>query len=158
MNSVHEPGPNRDSETIPSRKPGRKTKPGARAPNWPSQCAQAAPRPRAGGRVVAGPGRVVAGPPGRVAASATVSQRPCRVSPCTPLGPGAPSPAPAHPARLLHRVVGVCAHRHGSIVACLATQPKPPHHTGWPTVLQYTPAPSRPVLQYTLVMIHSMVL
>ena len=36
MNSVHEPGSNGDSKTSPSRKPGRKTKPGARAPNWPS--------------------------------------------------------------------------------------------------------------------------
>ena len=32
MNSVHEPGPNGDSETLPSRKTRSKTKPGARAP------------------------------------------------------------------------------------------------------------------------------
>ena len=37
MNSVHEPGPNGDSETIPSRKIRSKTKPGARAPSWPAQ-------------------------------------------------------------------------------------------------------------------------
>ena len=40
MNSVHEPGSNGDSKTSPSRKPGRKTKPGARAPSWPSWHAQ----------------------------------------------------------------------------------------------------------------------
>ena len=40
MNSVHEPGPNGDSETIPSRKIRLKTKPGARAPSWPSWHAQ----------------------------------------------------------------------------------------------------------------------
>ena len=32
MNSIHEPGPNGDSETLPSRKTRSKTKPGARAP------------------------------------------------------------------------------------------------------------------------------
>ena len=32
MNSIHEPGPNSDSETLPSRKTRSKTKPGARAP------------------------------------------------------------------------------------------------------------------------------
>ena len=32
MNSVHEPGPNADSETLPSRKTRSKNKPGARAP------------------------------------------------------------------------------------------------------------------------------
>ena len=32
MNSVHEPGPNDDSETISSRKTRSKTNPGARAP------------------------------------------------------------------------------------------------------------------------------
>ena len=37
MNSVHEQGPNGDSETPPSRKTRSKTKPVARAPNWPSQ-------------------------------------------------------------------------------------------------------------------------
>ena len=41
MNSVHELGPNGDSETIPSRKIRSKTKPGARAPSWPSWHAQA---------------------------------------------------------------------------------------------------------------------
>ena len=63
MNSVHEPGPNGDSQTSPSRK----TKPGARAPNWPSWHAQVrtgTPR-SAHGRARAavswpGPGRVVA--------------------------------------------------------------------------------------------------
>ena len=40
LNSVHEPGSNGDSKTSPSRKPGRKTKPGARAPSWPSWHAQ----------------------------------------------------------------------------------------------------------------------
>ena len=54
MNSVHKPGPNSDSQTSPSRKPGRKTKPGARAPSWPSWHAQASAWPRAGGRIVAG--------------------------------------------------------------------------------------------------------
>ena len=63
---------------------------------------------------------------------------------CTPaLCPRAPAPA-ARPARAL-----ACCH-----ACCIATQAKPPHNTSWPTVLQYTPAPSRPVLQYTLLTAH----
>ena len=54
MNSVHESGPNGDSKTSPSQKPGQKTKPGERAPSWPSWHAQARAWPRAGGRILAG--------------------------------------------------------------------------------------------------------
>ena len=40
-NRVHEQCPNGDSETLPSQKTWSKTKPGARAPNWPSPRAHA---------------------------------------------------------------------------------------------------------------------
>ena len=52
MNSVHEPGLNGDSETIPSRKTRSKTKPGARAPTL----AQLGTQARTGAHM---PGRVV---------------------------------------------------------------------------------------------------
>ena len=67
MNSVHEPVLNGDSETVLSRKPGKKTELGARAPSWPNWHAQVrtgAPRCVHGrARVVVSwpdPGRVVA--------------------------------------------------------------------------------------------------
>ena len=74
MNSVYEPGPNGDSETLPSRKTRSKTKPGARAPKlaqlahpgaqWRAQVRSGAPR-RAHGHARAvvswlGPSHVVA--------------------------------------------------------------------------------------------------
>ena len=93
INSVHEPGPNNDSETLPSRKTRSKTKSVARAPNWhswPSLHAQAVPRPRARGRVVGGLAVSWPGPPGRVAALRAHSV--CRV----PL----PAPAACRPAAL----------------------------------------------------------
>ena len=52
MNSVHEPGPNGDSETIPSRKTRSKTKLGARAPKLAQLGTQAHTGARMPGRVV----------------------------------------------------------------------------------------------------------
>ena len=78
MNSVHEPGSNGDSETLPSQKTRSKTKPGARAPNWPSLCAQAARawpcRGHCGHVVAVAPGRV-ARRDGRVVAECCARQR-----------------------------------------------------------------------------------
>ena len=129
---------NGDSKTALSQKPGQNcvrcpsTQTGpARHPGTP-RCAQTWSY-RGRTRPCRGRG------PGRVAGSAAVSQRPC-------LTPRALPPAPQRPApqcqRLLapraccapsavswaqcrsrqRRVVAVCAHRHGRIVACLATQ------------------------------------
>ena len=73
MNTVHEPGPNGDSETIPSRKTRSKTKPGARAPKLAQlgtpRCTQACPGARA--HAVSWPAqrRIVAGLHSRIAAS-----------------------------------------------------------------------------------------
>ena len=83
----------------------------------------------------------VEGPSGRIAASLPHALRASAHAP----EPRALAPAPARPAHLLRaqrRIVAVCARRQGRIVACLATQPKPPHNTVWPTVLQHTPAPA----------------
>ena len=78
MNSIHEPGPNGDSETISSRKTRSKTNPGARAPKLAQlgtpRRSQAHPGARTPGRIVGRPGRVVAKLPGRIAASG------CRVA------------------------------------------------------------------------------
>ena len=91
----------------PSRKPGHKNKPGARAPSWPSRHAQVrtgAPRRAHGSCIVAGSPAVswqwagrVAGPSGRIAASLPHASR---ASACA-LAPSAPVPAPARPAHLL---------------------------------------------------------
>ena len=106
MNNVHLVTQEKKS----SRKTRLKTKPGARAPNWPSPCAQAAcpaPRPCAP-RLL--PGKIVARPVHPRAC------RPCalplaRASACAPAAPVpaacAPSAPPARPAprlRLLARL------------------------------------------------------
>ena len=142
MNSVREPGPNGNSKTSPSRKPVRKTKPGARAPNWPSRHAQVrtgAPR-RTHGLLIVARSRPCSGKgPAVSQAPVAVSQRPCRTPRALPPAPQRPTPQRQ---RLLAqracfapnvvswaqfrmrqcRVVAVCARRHGRIVACLATQ------------------------------------
>ena len=76
LNSVHEPGSNGNSKTSPSRKPGRKTKSGARAPNWPSWHAQERPASRP-----ARPCRAPACPL-------------CLLVRCAPRAPRMPLPAP----------------------------------------------------------------
>ena len=88
MNSVHEPGLNGDSETITSRKPGKKTNLGARAtnwPSWPSLCAQTARAWPCCGR----PGRIMVGPLGRVVAPRELPPTPRALSraprACAPL-------------------------------------------------------------------------
>ena len=112
-NSVHEPGPNGDSETILSRKPGKKkTEPGARAPsrpNWHAQVCTGASRRAHGRRIVAESPAVlwqgadrVAGPSGRV-----VGARPA-TSCLTPL-----RALPRAPSRHAVRVAGL----HGRIVS-----------------------------------------
>ena len=84
MNSVHEPGPNGDSETIPSRKTRSKTKPGARAPKLAQlgtpRCAQARPGARA--HAVSWPAqcRIVVGLPSCTTPQAAVSRRPSAIS------------------------------------------------------------------------------
>ena len=94
MNSVHETGPNGDSETLPSRKTRSKTKPVARAhnwPSWPSLRAQAAPRPRTRGLVVGGLAVSWPSPPAVSQASMAVSQGLPREPACRlPLLPRAP--------------------------------------------------------------------
>ena len=118
MNSVHEPGPNGDSETIPSRKKQVENHAGCTS----TQLAQlAAPRLRSRDRVVAGsPGRVTelrARParcrlrpalcrpcPARCRTPPTARPaRPCRAPAPSALAPGPahPSSAPARPAHLL---------------------------------------------------------
>ena len=116
-----------DSGKIPSRKTRLKTKPGARAPNWPSLCAQAerpchrppacrAPRARC--------------------APATRLRRACRAFACSPNVPLAlacePQRLPTHPLRApracycLPRapLVALLAQRRARrrVVACAATQ------------------------------------
>ena len=115
MNSVHEPGPNGDSETLPSRKTRLKTKPSARAPKLVQLArlgahwrAQARAWPRAGGRIVAGSrpcrgqGPVVSWAPQR---------RVVRPAPCH----SAPAAVSQAQLRAAGRVVGLAVH-------CITTQ------------------------------------
>ena len=105
MNRVHEQCPNGDSETLPSQKTWSKTKPGARAPNWPSLRAHAArparsrpaphaptPVPSACLHAPRAPARKPAACPARAAAA-------CLLAHAYP-------PAPARPYRL--RAPGLC--------------------------------------------------
>ena len=111
MNSVHEPGPNGDSETIPSRKTWSKTKPGARAPKLAQLGTQARTNARmpcrvVGATAVSWPSCLFESPPAwpyrsthasarRVLRPSAVSQcpsslvaapqRPCRRPCCAPL-------------------------------------------------------------------------
>ena len=100
MNNVHEPSPNGDSEMVLSRKLGKKTELGVRAPSWPNWHAQVrtgAPRRGNGGAhgrcIVAGSPAVswqgagrVAGPSGLVVGArsraSAVSQAQCRAPTC----------------------------------------------------------------------------
>ena len=147
MNSVHKPGPNGDSKTSPSRKPGQKPKPGARAPSWPSKHSLRAQTARSWpcrGR----PGRVVAEPPSRIAAQGCrVAAQPAR--PCTPAHllvpptaafPRAPAPRtlapvpPSAPAPMPHarpcarRPALPSARRPASPPPCAPTPERPSAH------------------------------
>ena len=99
MNSVHEPGPNGDSETLPSRKTRLKTNPGARAPKlaqlgtprhahaWPYRgqawpCRGRGPLPyRSPSRRFAAPLRAVPRTPACLALRSCASCRACRRPP-----------------------------------------------------------------------------
>ena len=123
-NQVKKPSQVREHPVSPAGTPRcALARPGARmgAVSWPG------PRPCRGKGPVVSQALVV------------VSQRLCRTPRVLPPVPQLPTPAPAHPARLLRarcapsavswaqcrrhgRIVAVCARRHGRIVACLATQ------------------------------------
>ena len=117
MNSVHEPGPNGDSETPSTRKTRSKTKPVAQAPQLAQPAHQARPSACERGRVVASP----ASYRGRAARPYRSLRLPCRGAPvpchrhsaacpvrasCLPLLPHARASALSHntraPQRLLH--------------------------------------------------------
>ena len=100
MNSVHEPGPNDDSETILSRKTRSKTKPGARAPKLVQLGTQARPGVRTLSRVMGAAAVSWLWPPAvsqgviavswpsaarARAVSQRASARPCAMSQDTPL-------------------------------------------------------------------------
>ena len=129
MNSVHELGPNGDSETISSRKIRSKTKPGARAPSWPSWHAQARAWPSAGGRIMAESRPYRGRGPGRVVACMAVSQAPSR--PCCRAAILAP------PVRA--RVARLCAYAQ---CLCRVAGTMSGHVPGAVAVLQYSPAHS----------------
>ena len=160
MNSVHEPGPNGDSKISPSRKPVRKTKPDAQAPNRPSRHAQVrtgGPRRAHGRRIVTGSLAVswqgagcVAGPSGRIAASLPHAPR---GSACAP-APSASACSPRTLARSAYRAPRAPAARpascpgspSGSVVSWL------PQRRGLATgrVATRLPAqPPSPLSQYT---------
>ena len=81
MNSVHEPGPNGDSKTLPSRKTRSKTRPSARAPKLAqlTQPACAQTRPGRARVVVSWPAQrsIVAGLPGRIADTVSLAYAGC---------------------------------------------------------------------------------
>ena len=143
MNSVHEPGPNGDSETLLSRKTRSKTTPVAQAPNWPSWPslrAQVAPGPRTRGRVVGGLDVLWSSPPvvsqrsaptPRSAAPRLPSARSACLGPhaCRPARPSAHACAycaPSAPQRLLPaRLLAVSwlgwALYHNTVQPCLCS-------------------------------------
>ena len=91
MNSVHEPSPNGDSETLPSQKPRSKTQTGCMSP----QLAQPAHQARARVRVVASPAPYR----GRAARPYPSLWLPCRsLMPRAPACPARTHPAPCAPA------------------------------------------------------------
>ena len=145
INSVHEPGPNGDSEPIPSRK--TRSKPSQvhehqNWPNWAPRCARAwsyrgrawpcrgrGPRPYRSARLSC---RSVALTPLRA-----VSRAPCpapwrRVA-------GAPAPYRGCSAARQRRVLGVCERRHGRIAG---SRPRAWPAVSWAgcVVLQHNPA------------------
>ena len=132
MNSIHEPGPNGDSETIPSRKTRSKTNLGARAPKLAQLGTQARISARMPGRVVgttivSWPSCPVVSRPAWLYRSAHARARAvsCIPAPCpapqrrvaAPQRPCRSAPAAVSQAllRAAGRVVGLAVH-------CIATQ------------------------------------